>query len=227
MTCITGNLSRVYQRIGTAARAAGRDAEAITLVAVSKRHSAARVKQARRAGQLDFGENQLGEAVDKILSIDDESIIWHFIGTLQSNKTAGVARHFRWVHSVDRQKIATRLNGQRGDDAPRLNVCIQVKLVEEPGKGGVASERLVDLASHIAGLPRLRLRGLMCIPPPVSDPELQRPRFRRLRELAAMLADQGHELDTLSMGMSADFEIGIEEGANLVRVGTAVFGPRN
>lgn len=162
-----------------------------------------------------------------IEDVGRDDLVWHFIGHLQSNKTRAVAESFQWVHTVERAKIAERLSAQRPRHAPDLDVCIQVNIDAEPGKSGVAPEEALPLAEHIAGLPKLRLRGLMCIPRPREGFEAQRAPFRRLRELKESLAEAGIETDTLSMGMSDDFAAAIHEGATIVRIGTALFGPRH
>ena len=219
-------LRSVLARIETAARQAGRDPASVRLLAVSKQQPAEVVRAAAEAGQREFGENYLQEARSKIESLRALSLTWHFIGQLQANKTRDVAETFQWVHTLDRARIAERLSAQRPDHAGPLDVLLQVRLAEEYGKGGVAPRDLPSLAATVAGLPRLRLRGLMCIPPPETDSERQREPFRRLRELARSLNENGYSLDTLSMGMSADLEAAVAEGATIVRVGTAVFGPR-
>jgi len=220
-------LQSVLDRIESAARTAGRDPRSIRLLAVSKQQPASFVAAAARAGQLEFGENYVQEAVAKIDAVGDPRLIWHFIGQLQSNKTRDVAERFQWVHTIDRERIAARLDSQRPFHAARLAVLLQVRLGEEPGKGGVVPAELPRLAESVAGLPRLHLRGLMCIPPPVEGEAAQREPFRRLRELLEDLNRRGHALDTLSMGMSADLEAAVAEGATIVRVGTAIFGPRD
>ena len=220
-------LESVLARIESAARRAGRDPATVTLLAVSKQHPAEVVRAAAAAGQRHFGENYPQEALAKIEALRDLPLAWHFIGQLQSNKTRDVAQAFQWVHTLDRAKIAERLSAQRPHYAGPLDVLLQVRLAEEAGKGGVEPAQVPALAEIVAGLPRLRLRGLMCIPPPQADEALQREPFRRLRELLLDLNRGGHALDTLSMGMSADLEAAIAEGATIVRVGTAVFGPRD
>jgi hypothetical protein len=220
------HVNHVRSRIHDAAEAAGRDPAAVTLVAVSKTKSAEIVRGAATAGVTDFGENYLQEALAKMQQLGDLGLTWHFVGGIQSNKTRAVAEHFDWVHGVDRFAVARRLSEQRPFHAPPLNVCIQVALVPEPGKGGIEPAQLAELAARIAGLPRLRLRGLMCIPPPQSDKGAERAVFSRLRVLLEGLIAGGLELDTLSMGMSGDFESAIAEGATQVRIGTALFGAR-
>lgn len=223
---LTQNVSHVRSRINEAARAAGRDPATITLVAVTKSKAAESVRAAATAGVTDFGENYLKEALQKMDALENPALRWHFIGALQSNKTRPVAERFDWVHGIDRLAIARRLSEQRPFHAPPLNACIQVALVPEPTKRGVEPGALAELAAAIRALPRLKLRGLMCIPPPQPGPDVQRPLFARLRRLLEDLNAQGLGLDTLSMGMSADFEAAIAEGATMVRVGTAIFGER-
>ena len=220
-------LLAVLARIEAAARRAGRDPGSVRLLAVSKQQPVEAVAGAAAAGQREFGENYVREGVAKIEALRDRGITWHFIGQLQANKTREVAEHFQWVHTVDRERIATRLDAQRPHYAGPLDVLLQVRLGDEPGKGGVEPGDLPRLADFVAGLPRLRMRGLMCIPPPLTGEAAQRVPFARLRGLLEDLNRRGHRLDTLSMGMSADLEAAILEGATIVRVGTAVFGPRD
>jgi pyridoxal phosphate enzyme (YggS family) len=217
----------VRARIAAAAQRAGRDPGSVRLLAVSKQQPPEAVAAAADAGQREFGENFVREAVAKIEALRGRDLTWHFIGQLQANKTRDVAERFQWVHTVDRERIATRLDAQRPHYAAPLEVLLQVSLEEEPGKGGVEPASLPKLAEFVAGLPRLRLRGLMCIPPPATGEAQQRRPFARLRELLEALNARGHRLDTLSMGMSADLEAAVLEGATIVRVGTAVFGPRD
>ena len=220
-------LAAVLARIEAAARRAGRDPAGVRLLAVSKQQPAEAVAAAADAGQREFGENYVREGVAKIEALGGRPLTWHFIGQLQANKTREVAEHFQWVHTVDRERIATRLDAQRPHYAGPLDVLLQVRLGDEPGKGGVEPADLPKLAEFVAGLPHLRLRGLMCIPPPADDEAAQRIPFARLRELLDDLNRRGHPLDTLSMGMSADLEAAVLEGATLVRIGTALFGPRD
>jgi pyridoxal phosphate enzyme (YggS family) len=220
-------LQAVRDRLEKAARQAGRDPAAICLVAVSKQQPAARVREAYECGQRDFGENYVQEGAAKVDELADlGEARWHFIGQLQANKTREVAERFAWVHTVDRERVAARLSAQRPHHAPPLQVLLQVRLAEETGKGGVDPADVSKLALVVAAMPRLKLRGLMCIPPPARDFEAQRRPFRELRGLLERLNASGHQLDTLSMGMSDDLEAAIMEGATIVRVGTAVFGPR-
>jgi pyridoxal phosphate enzyme (YggS family) len=185
------------------------------------------VRAAYEAGHRDFAENYVQEAASKVDGLADlADLRWHFIGQLQANKTREVAERFAWVHTIDRERIAARLSAQRPHHAPPLQVLLQVRLGDEAGKGGVSPESLSSLATVVSTLPRLRLRGLMCIPPPATTFEAQRAPFRELHGLLGRLNANGHQLDTLSMGMSDDLEAAIMEGATMVRVGTAIFGPR-
>jgi len=231
MATIGDNLQAVRKRIAAAARAAGRDPAAITLLAVSKTHPAGRVVEAVEAGQRAFGENYVQEAVHKMDAIAGGSpqaiaLEWHLIGPLQSNKTRVVAERFDWVQTIDRQKIAERLSAQRPQTHAPLNVLVQVNVSGEASKSGVEPQVALELAQAVARLPRLRLRGLMAIPEPTDDAALQRTRFHLLRELLEAAQARGLVLDTLSMGMSDDMEAAIAEGATMVRIGTAIFGAR-
>ena len=227
MATIATNLQAVLARIERAAEAAGRRPGDIALVAVSKTFPAEYIAQAHAAGQRAFGENYAQEAVEKITKLAHLPLEWHFIGPIQSNKTGVIAARFQWVHSVERERIAQRLDAARPEGLPRLDICIQVNISGEASKSGVVPGGEVGLADTIARLPRLRLRGLMAVPEPTSDPGLQRRRFALLRELKEKLVARGHALDTLSMGMSDDLEAAIAEGATTVRVGTAIFGRRD
>ena len=227
-TSVIGNLARVQRRIAAACAAASRPVQAVTLLAVSKTVDADRLRQAAAAGQTAFGENYVQEALDKIAALADlrPQLQWHLIGPLQSNKTRAVAETFDWVHSVDRLKVAQRLSEQRPSDLSPLQLCLQVNISGQASKSGVAPEEVLALARAVAALPRVRLRGLMSIPEPVPEPEAQRLPHRALHALLAQLNAQGLALDTLSMGMSADLEAAVLEGATLVRIGTAIFGGR-
>ncbi|WP_321884312.1 YggS family pyridoxal phosphate-dependent enzyme [Paraburkholderia bannensis] len=229
MTDLAHHLEAVLQRIDAAAHNAQRAPESVALLAVSKTFPAEDVRAAHAAGQRAFGENYVQEAVDKIETLADlrADIEWHFIGPLQSNKTRPVAERFDWVHSVDRLKIAQRLSEQRPADMAPLNVCLQVNVSGEDSKSGVAPQEAAQVAHAIAALPNLRLRGLMSIPEPAQTLDAQRAPHRRLRELFEALRADGLALDTLSMGMSADLEAAVLEGATIVRVGTAIFGARD
>jgi len=226
---VARHLDEVRQRIAKAAADASRDASSVALLAVSKTFPAEDVRAAFDAGQRAFGENYVQEAVAKIAELADlrSEIEWHFIGPLQSNKTKVVAENFDWVHSVDRLKIAQRLSEQRPDGMAPLNVCLQVNVSGEESKSGVAPDEALALARQIAALPFLRLRGLMAIPEPAGTLDEQRAPHRRLREIMDTLRADGLEVDTLSMGMSADVEAAILEGATMVRIGTAIFGARD
>ena len=226
MTTISTNLQAVRARIAAAAQLAGRAVEDIRLLAVSKTFPPERIREAALAGQIAFGENYLQESLGKIAALADLGLEWHFIGPLQSNKTRPVAEHFSWVHGIERLKIAERLSAARGAARPPLQVCIQVNVSGEASKSGVSPGETAALAHAVAGLPNLRLRGLMAIPEPTDDMPLARQRFAMLRELREVLNKAGMALDTLSMGMSHDLESAILEGATIVRVGTAIFGER-
>jgi PLP dependent protein len=223
---LAANIEAVRHRIAAAALAAGRPPESVTLVGVTKGQPVEVAVAARAAGLADLGENYVQEALAKIAAVPRQGLTWHFIGQLQANKTRTVAEQFDWVHTVDRLRLAERLSAQRPFHGPPLAICLQVKLADEDAKGGVVPAELPALAHAVAGLPRLTLRGLMCVPPESGDPATQRGYFSRLRELADDLRRGGLALDVLSMGMSADLEAAVLEGATHVRIGTALFGPR-
>ncbi len=226
MIGVTENLNVVRGQLHAALTAAGRDTKGVTLLAVSKRKPASAVRALAEAGHRDFGENQLQEALAKQDELADLGLTWHFIGSIQSNKTRPIAEHFDWVHAVDRLKIAQRLNDQRPAGLPALNICLQVNIDDEASKSGVRPEELPALAHACAGLSNLRLRGLMCLPAIRDDEDEQRKPFAKLRELSEQLSRDGLALDTLSMGMSGDYRAAIAEGATIVRIGTALFGAR-
>jgi len=226
MTVIAANMQAVRSRIARAEAMAGRLPDSVALLAVSKTFSATAMRECYACGQQIFGENYLQEALDKKRELADLPLEWHFIGPIQGNKTRPIAEHFDWVHGVEREKIAVRLNDARPAGMLPLNVCIQVNVSGEASKAGVAPGEEIALAAAIARMPRIRLRGLMTIPEPSPDTALQRRRYALLRELKHNLEAAGHALDTLSMGMSDDLEAAIAEGATLVRVGTAIFGRR-
>jgi PLP dependent protein len=226
MTSISANLQAVHDRIDAVSRACGRAADEVALLAVSKTWPAEAVREAAAAGQRAFGENYVQEGCAKIEALRDLGLEWHFIGPLQSNKTRAVAANFDWVHSIDRLKLAERLSAQRDAHLPPLNVCMQVNVSGEASKSGVAPEAALALAHQVAQLPRLRLRGLMCIPELTDDPAVLQARFGQLVALRERLAAEGLALDTLSMGMSHDMEQAIAAGATMLRVGTAIFGAR-
>lgn len=226
MSPIAKRLQVVRERIRRAAEAAGRTVQEVQLVAVSKTWPPEAIREAYGAGQQAFGESYVQEALGKMEALADLPLEWHFVGPIQRNKTGAIAHRFAWVHSVDRERIARRLADARPQEMPPLNVCIQVNVSGEASKSGVAPQEVLPLAQAIADLPRLKLRGLMAIPRPTRDPGEQRRQFRLLRDLRLALQARGIDADTLSMGMSDDLEAAIAEGATLVRVGTAIFGPR-
>jgi PLP dependent protein len=223
---LSENLRQLRERIAIAAKEAKRATQSITLLAVSKTQPVDLLRAAAELGLSDFGENYLNEALPKITALNSTALTWHFIGHIQSNKTRAVAEHFDWVHGVDRMAIAERLSMQRPASLPPLNVCIQVNLAAESAKSGVSPAQLVSLAQNILALPRLHLRGLMCLPPAETAPERQRHWFAQLRALQVDLQTHGISLDTLSMGMSADLEAAVLEGSSILRIGTALFGAR-
>ncbi|MEN0038210.1 MAG: YggS family pyridoxal phosphate-dependent enzyme [Cellvibrio sp.] len=225
---IDDKLAKVTARIHQAAIAAGRDPQTVQLIAVSKTQPTAAVAEAYAWGQRAFGENYLQEALDKQITLQAlPDLEWHFIGPIQSNKTRPIAAHFNWVHSVDRLKIAQRLNEQRPDGLPPLNICVQVNIDDESTKSGVSLADLPQLTAALRPLSRLRLRGLMAIPAATNNPAQQRAAFAKLRNALTDLNAQGFALDCLSMGMSGDMEAAIAEGATFVRVGTDIFGSRS
>ncbi|MFN4361723.1 MAG: YggS family pyridoxal phosphate-dependent enzyme [Hylemonella sp.] len=226
MTVIATQLQAVHARIAAACHAVGRAPDSVQLLAVSKTFGPEAVRAAHAAGQIAFGENYIQEAVDKMALLADLPLQWHCIGPIQSNKTRLVATHFQWAQTVDRLKIAQRLSEQRPDDLPPLQVCIQVNVDGGATKSGVGPEELPALAQAVAQLPRLQLRGLMCIPDPQDDAQAMRAVFLRAGALYEDLRARGLPLDTLSMGMSGDLEAAIAAGSTLVRVGTAIFGGR-
>jgi pyridoxal phosphate enzyme (YggS family) len=215
------------ERIAGACHEAGRSVDSVTLLAVSKGQSAAAIEAVSGCGPENFGENFLQESLPKIEALAGRELTWHFIGRLQANKTRPVAEHFHWVHGVDRLKVAERLSDQRPFHSPPLNVCLQLHVGGEASKGGVPAAEMPALARAVRELPRLRLRGLMCMPPAEPDIERQRAWFRETRQVFDYLNEHGLGLDTLSMGTTADFPAAILEGATLVRIGTAIFGPRD
>lgn len=225
MTSISNRLQDILATIQLA-KLANHRAQSVNLLAVSKAQSALAIREAYAAGQKLFGENYLQEALDKQSQLADLAIEWHFIGPIQSNKTQLIAQHFNWVHSIDRLKIAQRLNDARPETLAPLQVCIQVNISNEESKSGVTQQELETLASAISKLPRLKLRGLMAIPEPSNDNNKQRIQFKQVRECYDDLLEKGFTLDTLSIGMSDDYQIAIEEGATIVRIGSALFGAR-
>ncbi len=216
----------LLRRIQAAEARYDRSPGSVRLIAISKTQPAARIRALTELGQQAFGESYAQEAIPKIDELQDLEIEWHFIGHIQSNKTQMLARHFHWVQSVDRLKIAERLNDQRPSDLAPLDICLQVNISHEPSKSGLTPESLAATARAVARLPRLRLRGLMAIPTRVQGSAPQRRAFSALRKAHDIIVADGIALDTLSMGMSDDFEAAIAEGATMVRVGTAIFGAR-
>lgn len=235
MSLISQNLQAVHEAIALSATRYGRNPTEIALLAVSKTFGPEQVVDAWHAGQRAFGENYLQEGVDKIAAVKSllaeqaggEQPVWHFIGPIQSNKTRPIAEHFSWVHSVDREKIASRLSEQRPQELGPLQICLQVNISGEDSKSGVHPDEVLALAKQVVLLPNLRLRGLMSVPEASDDEAVQRKAFRRLAELQQQLQSQGLVLDTLSMGMSADMPAAIAEGSTLVRIGSAIFGKRH
>ncbi len=226
MTPIHQRLDAVRARLRAAEDRAGRPAGSVGLIAVSKTKPVAALREALDAGQSAFGENYLQEAREKQAALEGSAIEWHFIGPLQSNKTRPVAEHFHWAHAVEREKIARRLSEQRPAGLPPLDICLQVNVSGEASKSGLAPEDVPAVARAVAPLEGIRLRGLMCIPAPADDPAQQRRPFAQLRALLEALRADGLDLDTLSMGMSADLEAAVAEGSTLVRVGSDIFGAR-
>lgn len=223
---IENNIAKVTQSIRQWEKKYHRPAQSVALLAVSKTKPATMIEQAYSAGLNHFGENYLQEAIEKIHQLQALNIQWHFIGPIQSNKTRAIAEHFDWVHTVDRLKIAQRLNDQRPDHLPPLNICIQVNISGESSKSGVSPDQLIPLADQVSQLPMLKLRGLMAIPAPSSDFKQQMQQCQALQDQFQQLAST-HSMDTLSMGMSNDLEAAIACGSTMVRVGTALFGSRN
>jgi len=227
MSRIAENLAKISQRIHTAAMAAGRDADAVRILAVSKTHSVDKIREAYAAGLTSFGESYVQEAVQKITELNDLPLEWHFIGPIQSNKTRTIAEHFHCVQSLDRLKVAIRLNEQRPKHLPPLNVCVQVNISKESSKSGIVQQALHEFVEQLVELPRLKLRGLMAIPQKTTDEVQQRAMFGELRRIFDDLNQQDYQLDTLSMGMTNDLEAAVSEGSNMVRIGTGLFGVRN
>ncbi len=226
MKNIAKSLELTRRRIRQAEQKYGREPGSVKLLAVSKTRSVDEICAARECGQFDFGENYVQEAVDKIHQINDPHLIWHFIGPVQSNKTRQIAAHFQWVHSVDRVKIAQRLNDARPGHLLPLNICIQINISNEKSKSGVSPDDLPQLVADCRNLPHLRLRGLMALPEPSADFELQRNPFRQLKMLLGSVSSPLLPFDSLSMGTTQDMEAAIAEGATIVRIGTALFGAR-
>ncbi len=226
MTDLAEKISALREEIRGLEGKFDRKAGAVEVLAVSKRHGADKIRDLFQLGLENFGENYLQEALEKQAQLSDLPITWHFIGPIQSNKTKGIAENFDWVQSVDREKIANRLSEQRPVDLDPLNICIQVNLSQEESKSGVVIEQCAELCATVAKLPNLSLRGLMAIPAPLSEFDEQRQCFHELALAFRELADEHDSMDTLSMGMSGDYIAAIAEGATMVRLGTALFGPR-
>ena len=224
---IAFNIAKLRQRIASAEQKYQRRPESVQLMAVSKTRPAAMIRAAAAAGITEIGENYLQEALDKQAELRDLPLCWHFIGPIQSNKTAAIAGHFDWVHSVDREKIARRLNNQRPQALPPLNICLQLNVSQEASKSGVSVDQLAALAETVAALPRLCLRGIMAIPKASRDMDQQRQAFAEVSAALAGLRSNYTSIDTLSMGMSGDMEAAIAEGSTVVRIGTDIFGPRD
>lgn len=227
MTNIAENIERLNDQLQRLERQYERSPASVKLLAVSKRHSVESIIAANKAGIEDFGENYLQEALDKIRQLSSIGVNWHFIGPIQSNKTKAIAENFHWVHSVDRLKIAERLNDQRDPADTKLNICVQIKLSSEESKSGVELSEAEALCDSVEALPNLQLRGLMAIPAANPDTESQRRIFRILAQEYSRLKPLYTQLDTLSMGMSNDFEAAVAEGSTLIRIGTALFGARS
>ena len=223
---IKENFLKINCAIDEVAKKYGKEKDDITLVAVSKKHSIEKIKEAFSLGQRDFGENFVQEAISKIITLNNTEINWHFIGRIQSNKTRQISENFDWVHTVDRIKIAERLSKHRPRYADDLNICIQVNVDFEDSKSGVSSKDLMDLCLAIKDLPKIKLRGLMCIPKIRFEHELQRKPFNEIKNLLVDLNENNFDMDTLSMGMTDDFKAAIQEGSTIIRIGTALFGSR-
>ena len=224
---LSDNIAKLLGRVRRCGEKSQYGKRDILVLAVSKTRPAEDIRVAHKCGLVEFGESYLREALQKIAVLQDLDLVWHFIGPVQSNKTRPIAEHFDWVHSVDRGKIARRLNAQRPQDLPPLQVCIQVNISGEASKSGATIEELPQLVRDIIAMPRLQLRGLMAIPAASSDTGQQRQACARMREILVQLQELAPAMDTLSMGMSGDLEAAIAEGATIVRIGTAIFGPRN
>ncbi len=224
---ISAALAQIRQRISDAEQRFNRDPNSVQLLTVSKTRPVAAIQAAIDAGQACFAENYLQEAVEKIIYFNKPQLIWHFIGSIQSNKTRDIAQHFHWAHTIDRIKIARRLSEQRPDHLPPLNICLQINISGEDSKSGINPDELIRLADDCSSLANIRLRGLMAMPAQDSDFARQRVPFRQLRLLFTELQTNYPDLDTLSMGTTADLEAAIAEGATMVRIGTAIFGERS
>ena len=227
MNGVTDNIHTAQEQIGELEQQSGRPRGSVTLLAVSKRQSVAKIREAAAAGVRDFGENYLQEAIEKQRQLEDlPKLIWHFIGPIQSNKTRGISENFDWVHSVDRSKIARRLSEQRPPHLKPLSICIQINLSEEDTKSGTTTTQAADLCELTGSLENIRLRGLMAIPAPSEHADEQRKNFMALSRLFNTLKSKHPSMDTLSMGMSNDYGPAILQGSTMIRLGTALFGPR-
>jgi hypothetical protein len=224
---IAERIRTIKQQIAALATQHGRDTHSVMLLAVSKQQSAAKINEAYQAGQQAFGENYLQEALQKMEALANLAIEWHFIGHIQANKTRKIAEHFSFVQSVSSLKIAERLNAQRPDHLPPLNICIEINIQNEHGKSGISPSDVKTLVKDVHALPKLKLRGLMAIPAASNSPAEARAAFRNMKTLFDALRHDGYPLDMLSMGMSQDFAEAIAEGSTLVRIGTAIFGERS
>lgn len=225
---ISQNLATISQQIQQYCQQANRPEQSVKLLAVSKTKPISAIAEAIEAGQRAFGENYVQEGIEKIQHFaENDTLEWHFIGLLQSNKTRVVAEHFDWVQTIDRLKIAQRLSEQRPEHLPVLNVLIQINISDEASKSGISAKEMLELATQISQLPRLKLRGLMAIPKPESEPEQQKIALAQMNELFLQLQSQFEGIDTLSMGMSDDMQSAIECGSTMVRIGTAIFGARS
>ncbi len=220
-------LAQIRKKISDAEHRFNRTPNSVQLLAVSKTKPVETVQAAFNAGQVCFAENYLQEAVEKITHLQNPQLIWHFIGSIQSNKTRDIAQHFHWIHTIDRSKIAHRLNEQRPEYLPPLNICLQINISGENSKSGIFPDELMQLAADCSSLPNLKIRGLMVMPAQYPEFERQRIPFRELKQLFTELQDKYPELDTLSMGTTNDLEAAIAEGATMIRIGTAIFGTRN
>ncbi len=226
MSSIAQSLEKIRNRVTVLERRYQRPPNGVRMLAVSKTKPPEAVRAAAEIGQREFGENHVQDALSKLGALADLDLVWHFIGPIQSNKTRDIATRFDWVHSIDRAKIARRLNEQRPGNLPPLDVCIQVNLSGESSKSGVEPDKAHELAQVVSDLPRLKLRGLMTLPRPCDELDLQRRPFAELRRILEALNTTGFALDTLSMGMSNDMEAAIAEGTTIIRIGSAIFGPR-
>ncbi|MFK7793943.1 MAG: YggS family pyridoxal phosphate-dependent enzyme [Gammaproteobacteria bacterium] len=224
---LSNNLITVRRQIDEVSKLHHRNSADVCLIAVSKTRSSDEIRTLAAQGQTHFGENYVQESVDKIAEITDIALVWHFIGPIQKNKTKLIAENFSWVHSIDRESVATRLNNQRPPDLPALNICLQINIDNEDSKSGIPSSALLPLAESIEQLPNLKLRGLMAIPNASNEFDQQSAAFQKMADLLAELKQHNFDVDTLSMGMSNDYEAAIANGSTMVRIGTAIFGPRH